>query len=88
MYCSCPLRLWLNSKIRHQYQNIMLTEESTAEVQLASRASRAIGAMFLSVFGGCWLVVWCLGVGCLGTGIILWLSAIGGLIPKLNPKDA
>jgi len=40
----------------------MMTEESTDEVQSASRASRAIGAMFLSVFGGCWLVVWCLGV--------------------------
>jgi hypothetical protein len=192
----------------------MLTEAGTDEVQLASRASRAIGAMFLSVFGGGWLVVWCLGVygvkfgvlgvigaclaaillaavkqfrnnrdayaqeaespaskkagrifnvvnaiqwvliflvatilrqaglwewiipsvifivgvhffplalafkvrrhyltggamivlavfypflskagpkaavGCLGTGIILWLSAIGGLIPKLNPKDS
>jgi hypothetical protein len=214
MYWSRPLRLRLNSSVRHQYQNIMLTEESTAEVQLASRASRAIGAMFLGVFGGCWLVFWCLGVygakfgvlgvigagsaaillaavrqfrdnrdayakeaespaskkagrifnvvnaiqwvsifivatilrqaghwqwiipsvifivgvhffplaiafkvrrhyltggamiilavfypfisksgpmapvGCLGTGIILWLSAIGGLIPRLNPKDA
>ena len=27
-------------------------------------------------------------VGCLGTGIILWSSAIGGLIPKLNPQEA
>ena len=27
-------------------------------------------------------------VGCLGTGLILWLSAIGALIPQLNPKEA
>ena len=26
-------------------------------------------------------------VGCLGTGVILWLSAIAGLIPKLNPQE-
>jgi hypothetical protein len=192
----------------------MLNEEGANEVQIASRASRAIGAMFFAVFGGGWLIFWCLAVygvklaalgvigaclaaillvavkqfrdnrdafareaespaskragrifnvvnavqwvliflvatilwiaghwewiipsviiiigvhffplavafrvrrhyltgaamillavfypflsksgplapvGCLGTGIILWLSAIGGLIPKLNPKEA
>jgi hypothetical protein len=39
----------------------MLSEKNTDEIQSASRASRAIGSMFFSVFGGCWLVVWCLG---------------------------
>jgi hypothetical protein len=28
--------------------------------QSAARASRAIGAMFFSIFGGVWLVLWCL----------------------------
>jgi uncharacterized membrane protein YecN with MAPEG domain len=52
----------------------MLTEKNTAEVQSASRASRAIGSMFFSVFGGCWLVVWSLGA----YGVKFWVLGMIG----------
>ena len=58
----------------------MLTEKRTDEVQLASRASRAIGAMFLAVFGGCWLVVWCLGVYGVKFGVLGVIGACSAAI--------
>jgi hypothetical protein len=53
----------------------IMTGEEAAAPGSASRASRAIGAMFFAALGGAWLALWCLGTFGAKPGYLLLIAA-------------